>query len=100
MRASSLIVDLASRDVRLSVAGNELRVDVPAGAMTAKLRQTLLEHKGELIEVLRLRSQFNYDESVRMAGCPDRAWQLAAQAKAIFGAEVVEVVDDGGAGDA
>ena len=67
---------------------------------TAELRQTLAEHKGELIDALRLRSQFSDDEFGRMAGCPDRAWQLTSQAKVIFGAEVVEVVDDEGDGDA
>lgn len=100
MKATDLIADLAVRDVQLSIMGDELQVDAPNGTLTAELRQTLAHHKGELIEYLRLRSQFSDDEFGRMVGCPDRAWQLTSQAKAIFGAEVVEVVDDDGDGDA
>lgn len=99
MSVIDLITDLAARGAHLSIVGDELRVDAPNGTLTAELRQTITDHKGELIEALRLRSQFSDDEFGRMAGCSDRAWQLTAQGKAIFGAEVVEVVDDEGADD-
>lgn len=100
MKAADLIADLAVHDVRLSADGDSLRVDVPEGAITDEIRQAIADNKSELVSALRLRSVFSIDEFGKMVGCPDRAWQLTSQAKAIFGAEVVEVVDDDGDGDA
>ena len=94
MSALNLICDLAARNVRLSIRGKELKVDAPGGTLTDRLKQTITEYKVELIEALRLRSQFNDDEFGRMAGCPDRAWQVIAKAKTIFDAEVIEVTDE------
>ncbi len=100
MKVTDLIADLAVHDVRLSSDGNSLRVDAPEGAITDEIRQTIADNKSELVSALCLRSVFSIDEFGKMVGCPERAWQLTSQAKAIFGAEVVEVVDDEGDGDA
>ena len=100
MKATDLIADLAVHDVRLSADGDSLRVDAPEGAITDEIRQTIADNKSELVSALRLRSVFSINEFAKMVGCPDRAWQVAAQAKGIFDAEVVEVVDDEGEGDA
>lgn len=94
MSALNLICDLAARNVRLYIRGKELKVDAPKGTLTDNLRQTLSDYKVELIEALRLRSQFNDDEFGHMAGCPDQTWQTIAKAKTIFDAEVIEVMNE------
>lgn len=51
--AAELLDELAARGVLLEVACAErLRVDAPAGVLTPELRQTLGEHKAELLELL------------------------------------------------
>ncbi len=52
MTARALLADLAARDVRLSVAGDRLRVNAPRGVLTTELRRTLSEHKVELLSLL------------------------------------------------
>lgn len=73
MTARALLADLADRDIRLSVAGDKLRINAPRGALTAELRQTLSEHKPELLEMLRQRTPGQYlaSLSLRFAGHPN-----------------------------
>ena len=85
MTAQALLADLAACDVHLSVAGDKLRVNAPKGALTAKLRQTLSDHKPELLEALRQQTpgQSLADLSLHFVGHPshhaalDRFCELA-----------------------
>ena len=52
MRASELLEDLRSKDVRLEADGLILRVDAPPGVDAEGLRSTLREHKRVLIRLL------------------------------------------------
>lgn len=52
MTIDSLLAALASLDVVLSVAGERLLFDAPAGALTPALRASIAAHRGELIRRL------------------------------------------------
>jgi hypothetical protein len=52
MTAEALLNCLAALDVRLTAAGARLRVEAPAGALTAELRAALVEHKVALLDLL------------------------------------------------
>jgi hypothetical protein len=47
-----LITDLRRRDIRLSVRGDRLRVDAPAGGLTPDVREILTRHKIDLLQLL------------------------------------------------
>lgn len=53
MTATELVYTLSALDVRLAVQGDRLRLDAPRGAITAELRQALIDHKPELLQLLR-----------------------------------------------
>ena len=53
MTATELVHTLTALDVRLAVQGDRLRVDTPRGVITAELRQALIDHKPELLQLLR-----------------------------------------------
>ena len=69
MTAASIHADLAARDIWLGIAGDKLRVSAPKGTMTPELRQTLADHKAELLMALKT----GWAESARrlIADCPD-----------------------------
>jgi hypothetical protein len=50
--ASELLEDLRSRGVRLEADGLNLRVDAPAGAITAEDREALAEAKPQFLKLL------------------------------------------------
>ena len=52
MSVAELLNECAARDIRLSVAGEDLKVSVPDGALTPDLVDILRAQKGELIELL------------------------------------------------
>lgn len=66
MTAKALLADLVARDVRLSAAGDKLRVNAPRGALTAELRRALLDHKPELLKALRQRTPGQYLASLSL----------------------------------
>jgi len=53
MTAQAILDRLRSFGVCLSVAGDKLRVEAPAGVLTPELRQELIEHKAALLALLR-----------------------------------------------
>lgn len=69
MSTESLRNDLAARGIWLGIAGANLRVSAPKGTMTPELRQTLADHKAELLTALKT----GWAESARrlIADCPD-----------------------------
>jgi len=52
MTVDALLVALASQDIVLSVAGERLLFDAPAGALTPELRASIAAHRGELVRRL------------------------------------------------
>lgn len=52
MNAPELIAELNSRGVRLTVCGNRLRYDAPAGVMTSDLAERMKACKPELLALL------------------------------------------------
>lgn len=52
MTPSELMAELTSRGVRLSVRGDRLQYDAPAGVMTPDLTARLKRHKHELLALL------------------------------------------------
>ena len=73
MTARALLADLVTRDIRLSVAGDKLRVNAPKGRLTPELRLTLTHHKAELLPLL------------RSGECDPRIVDWAADARAVIG---------------
>lgn len=57
MTAKELLSTLDSHDVRLIASGNRLRIDGPRGVLTEELLEKIRDHKNEIIENLRSRSQ-------------------------------------------
>ena len=53
MTAQAILNCLRSLGASVSLAGNKLRVEAPAGVLTPDLRQELIEHKAELVRLLR-----------------------------------------------
>lgn len=53
MTAEAILERLRSLGARLSVAGDKLRVEAPTGVLTPELRRELIEHKAELLRLLR-----------------------------------------------
>jgi pyochelin synthetase len=48
-----LLSTLSNKNVKLSANGDSLEVDVPKGTMTSELRDLLVSHKAEILELLR-----------------------------------------------
>jgi hypothetical protein len=57
MTLEVLLGRLAALDVKLTVRGDRLRVEAPAGALTAELRAALAEQKAALLDLLSLVSR-------------------------------------------
>jgi amino acid adenylation domain-containing protein len=56
MDLNSLLTNLSNKGIKLSVNGDSLLVDVPKGVMTPELRDSLSEHKAEILLMLRQHS--------------------------------------------
>ena len=54
LRISDLLSDLAGRDIKLWVDGDQLRCSAPAGALTPEFRTQLRNRKGEIIGFLNM----------------------------------------------
>jgi hypothetical protein len=52
MNARALLADLCARDVRVTAVGGRLRVDAPAGVLTAADREALAAHKPTIMALL------------------------------------------------
>lgn len=48
MTPQELLAELEQRGVKLTVAGDKLRYDAPAGALTPELKEALRQHKAEI----------------------------------------------------
>jgi hypothetical protein len=53
MDLHSLLTNLSEKGVKLSADGDSLLIDAPQGAIARELRQALIEHKAELLLLLR-----------------------------------------------
>jgi thioesterase domain-containing protein len=53
MSIPELLLDLRQRDIRLSIDGDRLKCDAPAGALTAELREVVANRKAEIVAFLR-----------------------------------------------
>lgn len=53
MTAPALLAELATRDIRVRLDGDQLRLDAPSGALTAELRDQLRTRRDELLDFLR-----------------------------------------------
>lgn len=53
MTAQAVLERLRSLGARVSLAGDKVRVEAPAGVLTDDLRRELIEHKAELVRLLR-----------------------------------------------
>jgi hypothetical protein len=72
-----LLAHLRRRGVVLTAAGDALRVDAPAGVLTAALRQALVAHKAALLERLvciDCGAPLPPAQALRCEPCVDRAW--------------------------
>ena len=67
MTVTELLNHLQALGVRLTVAGERLRVDAPVGVLTADLREALATHKTEVMAVLAQRNEFNEMNESRLA---------------------------------
>ncbi len=56
MDLHSLLTNLSNKGIKLSVNGDSLLVDAPKGVMTQQLRDSLAEHKAEILLMLRQHS--------------------------------------------
>ena len=52
MNARSLLTELCDRSVTIEAAGDELRLDAPAGAMTPSLLAAVRDSKADLLNLL------------------------------------------------
>jgi hypothetical protein len=53
MSAQMIIDSLWERDIAITLNGDRLKVDAPAGALTDEDRQAIRDHKAELLALLR-----------------------------------------------
>jgi amino acid adenylation domain-containing protein len=65
MDLHSLLTNLSNKGIKLSVNGDSLLVDAPKGVMTQQLRDSLAEHKAEILLMLR-----QYDAGTSSAVLP------------------------------
>lgn len=72
MNALRLYNDLKKRDIHLEAAGENLKVDAPAGALIEQDRTALLEAKPDLLRFLSGRHREPADDSRRFDARPSR----------------------------
>jgi amino acid adenylation domain-containing protein len=65
MDLHSLLTNLSNKGIKLSANGDSLLVDAPKGVMTRELRDSLTEHKAEILLMLR-----QYDSGTSSAALP------------------------------
>nr|ACN96038.1 non-ribosomal peptide synthetase module-related protein [Fischerella sp. MV11] len=76
MDLHSLLSNLFNKNVKLSVDGDSLNVDAPKGAITSELRDSLAEHKAELLLLLQENSvSANYFSLPTITPAPDQKYQ-------------------------
>lgn len=56
MNIHLLLDNLAQKGIKLAANGNSLDVDAPKGTLTSELRDSLIEHKADILELLRQNS--------------------------------------------
>lgn len=56
MNIHLLLDNLAQKGVKLAAKGNSLEVDAPKGILAPELRESLIEHKADILELLRQNS--------------------------------------------
>jgi len=74
MNLHLLLNTLSERGVKLAVNGESLAVDAPKGVLTSELRNSLVEHKSEILELLRQNS-LNYDALPSIVPEPERGYE-------------------------
>ncbi|MBU4532294.1 MAG: hypothetical protein KJ650_01405 [Firmicutes bacterium] len=52
MTPAELITELELRNIKVSLAGDKLRLEAPAGVLTPALKEAIAKHKPELIAIL------------------------------------------------
>ena len=75
LTASTLLIHLKKWDIRVSVEGDHLQLDAPAGALTPELRAELADHKAELLA--HLRQQDADEKPISAAGELEQATRQA-----------------------
>ncbi len=79
MTVADLLADLASRDIRLRLDGDKLRINAPKGVLTRQLQAKLVKHKPEILTALGEATPdpatVDWAEAARrlLATCPYRA---------------------------
>ena len=64
MELQSLLTHLSALGVQLSLKGDSLLIDAPKGSITSELRNSLIKHKGELLQLLHQSSEIVSSESL------------------------------------
>ena len=77
MSAAELLATLRARDCELTAAGERLRVEAPAGALTPDLRDALTAHKADLL--LELEAEAAWATVEAIAAEMRRRWARAEQ---------------------
>ena len=77
MSAVDLLATLRARDCELTAAGERLRVEAPAGALTPDLRAALAEHKTEILVELEAERAWATVEAISAE--MRRRWRRAEQ---------------------
>ncbi|NEQ81120.1 MAG: non-ribosomal peptide synthetase, partial [Moorea sp. SIO2I5] len=76
MDLHSLLNNLASKDVKLSANEGSLDIDAPKGVMTTELRESLVEHKAEILTLLHNNSVSASDTSLpAVVPAPDSRYE-------------------------
>ncbi len=56
MTPTNLLTELERRNVKVSLAGDKLRVEAPAGVLTPDLKEVLIKHKPLIMVLLKMNS--------------------------------------------
>ncbi|NEO95934.1 MAG: non-ribosomal peptide synthetase, partial [Moorea sp. SIO3G5] len=56
MNLEQVLSQISSRGIKLSAAGNELKIRAPKGALTPDIRETIAQNKAELLDLLQQKS--------------------------------------------
>lgn len=83
MNVDSLLLDLSSRGVKISVEGEQLRLRAPKGVLTPDLQELLSEHKAEILRLLSgdgvaaTLERVSRDQPLQLSFMQERIWFLA-----------------------
>ena len=66
-----LLTELASKGIKLSFEGADLKCYAPKGSLTKEIRECIARHKPEIVN--RLRDYVDFQTSLSMAGAKGKA---------------------------